>query len=121
MVKKLKCRFYIRQLLIWICKAVYTGYGIGFDSRSDISLTDGSMGKNIIVFGADMSSSVHIDNKVKDILILDEEPKQKLDDTTLPAEAKYPSNFTTRRKRFVLSLHYNGNHSFLFVNATKIY
>ena len=24
-------------------------------------------------------------------------------------------------KRFVLSLHYNGSNSFLFVNATKIY
>ena len=76
--------------------------------------------KNIIIFGADMSSSVHIDNKNKDILILGEGPAQELDDTTLTAEAKYPINFTQRRKRFVLSLHYNGSNSFLFVNATKI-
>ena len=34
-----------------------------------------SMGKNVIIFGADMSSSVHIDNKNKDILILGEVPK----------------------------------------------
>ena len=46
------------------------------------------MGKNVIIFGADMSSSVHIDNKEKDILILGEEPTQGLDDTTLTAEAK---------------------------------
>ena len=44
-----------------------------------------------------------------------------LDDTTLTAEAKYPISFTQPRKRFVLSLHYNGSNSFLFVNATKIY
>ena len=37
-----------------------------------------------------MSSSVHISNKNKDILILGEAPIQGLDDTTLTAEAKYP-------------------------------
>ena len=74
------------------------------------------MRKNVMIFGADMSSSAHIDNKNKDILILSEGPN-----TTLTAEAKYPINFTQPRKRFVLSLHYNGSNSFLFVNATKIY
>ena len=39
----------------------------------------------------------------------------------LTAEAKYPINFTQSGKRFVLSLHYNGSNSFLFVNATKVY
>ena len=52
------------------------------------------MGKNAIIFGADMSSSVHIDNKSKDILILSEGPTQGLDDTTLTAEDKYPINST---------------------------
>ena len=41
------------------------------------------MGKNVIFFGADMSSSMHIDNRKKDILILDEGSTQGLDDTTL--------------------------------------
>ena len=68
-----------------------------------------------------MNSSVHIDNKSKNILILGEGPTQVLDDTTLTAEAKYPINFTQPRKIFVLSLHYNRSSSFLFVNATKIY
>ena len=68
-----------------------------------------------------MDSSVHIDNKNKDTIILGEEPTQWLDDTTLTAEVKYPINFTQPRKRFVLSLHSNGNSSFLFVNDTKIY
>ena len=68
-----------------------------------------------------MSSSVHVDNKGKDILILGKGPTQRLDDTTLTAEAKYPINFTQSGKRFILSLHYNGSNSFLFVNATKVY
>ena len=79
------------------------------------------MVKNVIIFRADMSSSVHNDNKNKDILILGEEPTQGLDDTTLTAEAKYPINFTQPRKRFVLSLHDNWSNNFLFVNAAKSY
>ena len=64
---------------------------------------------------------MHIDNKNKNTLILGEGPTQGLDDTTLTAEAKYLINFTQSGKRFVLSLHYNGSKSFLFVNATKLY
>ena len=66
-----------------------------------------------------MSSSVHVDNKGKGILVLSEGPTKALDDTTLPAEAKYPINFTQSGKIFVLRQHYNGSNSFLFVNATK--
>ena len=64
-----------------------------------------------------MSSSVHINNKNKDILILGEGPTQGLDETT---NTKYCINFT-KSERFLLSLHYNGGNSFLIVNATKIY
>ena len=39
------------------------------------------MGENVVIFGADISSSVHIDNKNKYILILVEGPTQGLDDT----------------------------------------
>ena len=63
--------------------------------------------------------SVHV--KVKNILILGEGPTKGLDDATLTAETKYPINFTQLGKRFALSLHCNGNSSFLVVNATKVY
>ena len=79
------------------------------------------MGKKVIIFGADVSSSVHIDNKGKDTLILGKGPNKILNDTTLTAEAIYSVNFTQPNKRFVLGLHYNGSNSFLFPNATKIY
>ena len=49
---------------------------MGFDSGSEFSLPGGTMGKNVIKFGADMSSSVDVDNKGKDILILGEGPTQ---------------------------------------------
>ena len=102
-------------------KNKYSGYGIGFDSRSELSLPHGILGKHFIIFGADMSLFVHVDNKGKDILILGERPTQGLGNTTLTSEAKYPVNFTQSGKRFVLRLHYNGSNSFLFVNATKVY
>ena len=49
--------------------------------------------KVLSFFGVHMSSSVHIDNKNKDILLLGKGPAQRLDDTTLTAEAKYPLYF----------------------------
>ena len=52
------------------------------------------MGKNAIIFGADMRLSVHIDNKGKDILIFCTGPTQGLDDTTLSVEAQYSVNFS---------------------------
>ena len=52
-----------------------------------------------------ISSSVQVDNKRKDILILGEDPKQELDDTILTAEKIYSINFTAHNKKFCLSLH----------------
>ena len=56
-----------------------------------------------------------------DISILGERPRQGSDDTTLAADVKYPFNLTQSKRRFVLSLHYNGSRNFLFVNAIKIH
>ena len=63
------------------------------------------MRKTVVIFGANMSSSVHIAKKGKYILILCEGTRQGLDDTSLTAEAIYPVNFRKANKRFVLSLH----------------
>ena len=41
-----------------------------------------------------MSSSVHFNNKGKDMLILGEGSTQGLEDSTLTAEGKYAINFT---------------------------
>ena len=67
---------------------------------SEFSLLDGSMGKNVIMFGVDISSSAHIDNKKKDILILGSGPIQGLDDTTLTTEAPYSIIFQDQRENF---------------------
>ena len=43
----------------------YSGYGIGFDRRSSFSFTGGGFGQNVLIFGAGMSTSIHIDNNKK--------------------------------------------------------
>ena len=63
----------------------YSGYGIEFDRKGEFSFDDG-FGGIVIIFGVDMSSSVYIDNKKKDILILGEGPTQELDGIRLTAE-----------------------------------
>ena len=67
-----------------------------------------------------MSFSAHIDNKKKEILVLGIGPTQVLEHT-LTAEKMYSVNFTVTKKKFSLSLHYNGANSYLFVNDTEIY
>ena len=103
-----------------LIKYGYSGYGIGFDKRGSFSITSGRFGQNVLIFGADMSSSAHIDNKKKDILVLGIGPTQGLEHI-LTAEKMYSINFTVTKKKFCLSLHYNGANSYLFMNGTEIY
>ena len=68
-----------------------------------------------------MSSSLHVENTKKYIIVLDEGMTQGLDHTATAAEAKYPINCTGSEKKYVLTLHYYGNSSFLLVNAGKMH
>ena len=50
--------------------------------------------------GADSSSSVHIDNKKKDILVLGKCPTQGLDYVAITVDAKYSIKFTRSKITF---------------------
>ena len=78
----------------------YSGYGIGFDRRSSFSFSAGGFGQNVLIFGVDMSSSAHIDNKKKDILVLGKEPTQGLEHT-LTAEKMYSINFCCYKREIL--------------------
>ena len=103
-----------------IDKNKYSGYGIGFDRTGIYLLPDGSFGRNVKIFGVDMNSSIHVDKKGKDILILEKGPTQGLSEHSLTAEKMCLVNFTDHRKNSCLSLHYNGANSYLFANGTEI-
>ena len=76
--------------------------------------------KYVIIFGADMSSSEHVHNRKQDTLVLGKGTTQGLEDIGLAAERKYPINFSEQQKTFCLSLHYNGENSYLIVNSLEI-
>ena len=103
-------------------KFKYFGCGIGFDARGSFSLSNGSgFVKNVIIFGANMSSLVHTDNKKKYILVLVKGTRDGLVDTMLTAEKDYSINFTEQQKKFCLSFHYNGVNGYIFVIVFEIY
>ena len=100
-------------------KYKYSGYRIGFDRHGLFSHPGGGTGRNVIIFGVDMTSFTKIDNRKSDILIIGKGPTQGLEHT-LSAEKLYSINFTEHNKKLCLSLHYNGTNSYLYVNDIKI-
>ena len=103
-----------------IDKYKYSGYGIGFDRHRVFSFGNG-LGKNCIIFGADLSSSFSDDNnKRNNILVLGKDFVQGINGTTVYAEKLYKISFTDKNNKICLSLHYNGSNSYLFVNGTEI-
>ena len=99
-------------------KYIYFGYGLGFGSTSQFTHPQGGMARNVIMFGVNSSNSVHATKK--NILILGHSLTQKVNNTTICAEKMYSPNFSAENKMFCLSLHYNGNNSYLFVNGKKV-
>ena len=100
-------------------KYKYSGYGIAFDRTSSFSFPGSGNGQNVIIFGADMNSSIHVDNKGKEILILGKGPMQGLGEHSLTAEKMCSINFSKDNIKFCLSLHYDGANKYLF-NSTEI-
>ena len=104
----------------------YKGYGIRFDERSEFghTITEGGRAhttdaRNVLIFGADMSFSVHATNRANNIYLMGKGLTQGINDTTIYAEKSFYRNFTDFGKKFVLSLHYNGDNSYLFVNGRQ--
>ena len=103
-----------------IDKHRYSGYEIGFDRHGSFSSPGIGLGRSVIIFGVDMSSSTKIDNRKNDILIFGKGPTQGLEHT-LSAKKMYSINFTEHNKKFCLSLHYNRANSYLLVNGKEIH
>ena len=101
-------------------KYIYSGYGLGFDSAGQLSHPQGGMARNIIILGVDLSNSVHATSKTQNILILGHGLTQKVNNTTIYAEKMYLPNFSAENKIFCLSLQYNGDDSYLFVNGKEV-
>ena len=66
-----------------------------------------------------MSFSKLASNKANNIYVMGKDCVQKINDTSIYAEKMYYRNFTDPGKKFILSLHYNGDDSYLFVNGRQ--
>ena len=101
----------------------YKGYRLCFDEGCEFGHTvkQGNFNrttnaKDVIIFGVNTSSSVHATNKANNIYVMGKEFIQGINDTTIYAEKLFHNNFTEFGVKFVLSLHYNGDNSYLFTN-----
>ena len=106
----------------------YKGYGKCFDERSEFGHTicEGGFAhttdaRNVLIFGAGMSFSVHKTNRANHIYLKGTGLTQGINDTMILiyAEKNFYRNFTDPGKKFVLSLHYNGDDSYLLVNGRQ--
>ena len=99
-------------------KHKYEGYGICFDEGGTFTKGSFNNGRNVLIFGVHENSLVHANNKANFIYVMGEFIVQGINDTTLYAENLYTQNFSAADKKFVLSLHYNGDNSYL-LTVTK--
>ena len=102
------------------------GYCTCFAERSQFghTITEGGFthttnGRNVLIFGVDMSFSAHATDRANHIYLMGEGLTQGIHDTMLYVEKNYWRKFTDTGKKFVLSLHYNGVDSYLFVNGRQ--
>ena len=107
-------------------KYKYKGYGIYFDEsesfshvRKEGSINHTTLARNVIIFGIDMNFSKHANNKANNIYVMGKDYITKINDTTIYAKKMFYRNFTKPGKKFILSLHYNGDNSYLFVNGRE--
>ena len=100
-------------------KYKYKGYGICFDEGGTFGIGNITNGKNVLIFGVHESSLTHANNKANNIFVMGDGFVQGINDTTLYAEKIYSQNFTQPNKKFVLSLHYNNNDSYLFISGKQ--
>ena len=100
-------------------KYKYKGYGICFDEGGSFSTGNINNGRNVLIFGVDESYLIHSNNKANNIFVMGDGIVQGINDTTLYAEKIYSQNFTQTSKKILLSLHYNGDDSYLLVNGKQ--
>ena len=81
------------------------GYGICSDERSEFGHTvtedsraDTTDARHVLIFGADMSLSVHATNRANNIYVMGSGFTQGIHDTTLYAEKNFYRNFTNLGK-----------------------
>ena len=93
-----------------------SGYEIVFDGGGSWSFGNDST-RNVIIFGIDNSSSSHNNNHKNNFLILGEGPAFGNNGNFGSPAQIFGINFSKASTKFCLSLHYDGDHIYFFVNG----
>ena len=101
-------------------KYVYSGYGIILDSTGSWTF-DNDFAGNVINFGVDNSSLSKNDNHKNNLLILGEVPTYGINGRFDSPEKRFSINFSQANTKFSLSLHYNSDKSYFFLNRKEIF
>ena len=97
-------------------KYVCSEYGIAFDRKGEWSF-DKEYARNVIIFGVDNSSSSPTDNFKNSFLVLGEGDIFGINENFGAPEKEFSINFSKLNTKVCLSLHYNADNNFLFVNG----
>ena len=101
-------------------KWVYNGHEIAFARKGEWNFGNDSA-RNVVIFGVDNSLSSHTDNRKNDILVFSEGDTFGINGSFGAPEKKFIISLSKAKAKFCLSLQYDGDSSYLFVNAKKIY
>ena len=99
---------------------MYSGYQIAFDKAGWRNFADDNA-RNVIIFGADNSSSSHADNRKNNYLVLGEGPTYGINGSFGATDKKFNTNFSKAKTIFCLRLYYSHDNSYLFVNGKETF
>ena len=97
-------------------KWLYSGYRKAFDEKGKRSFGN-DYSRNVVIFGIENSSSSHADNCKNNFSVLNKGDIFGINGSFGAPERKFSINFTKTNTKLCLSLHYNGDNSYLFVNG----
>ena len=100
-------------------KYVYCGYEIAFAGKGTWNFGN-DFAKNVVIFDVDNSSLSHADNHKINFSVLDEGLTHGINGSFGAPAKRFSINFSKAKTKFCLSLHENGDNSYLFVNGKKI-
>ena len=103
-----------------MCVVVIAIDWIAFDGKDEWCFGN-DYARNFVIFGVDTSSSSDIDNRQYKFLVLGEGDTFGINGNFGAPERKFSINFSKAITKFCLSLNYNGDNSYLFVNGKRIY
>ena len=93
---------------------------ITFDSAGSWSFDNG-IARNVMIFGVENTSSFHDGNRKNNLLVLGKGPTFRIHERFGSPEKNVSINFSKANTKFCLSLHYDADKSYLFVNGKETF